>query len=47
MAIIFGFILTGDSGKLGSGIAMVWAAAVWGLIGGILMIIQAFRQRKA
>ena len=42
MAIVFGFILTGDYGKLGSGIAMVW-----GLIGGILMIIQAFRQRKA
>ena len=47
VAIVFGFILLGDYGKLGSGVAMVWAAAVWGLIGGILMIIQAFRQRKA
>ena len=45
--IVFGFILMGEYGKLGSGIAMVWAAAVWGLIGGILMVIQAFRQRKA
>jgi uncharacterized membrane protein HdeD (DUF308 family) len=47
VAIIFGFILIGDYGKLGSGLAMIWVAAIWALIGGIAMIIQAFRQRKA
>ncbi len=47
VAIIFGFILIGDYGKLGSGLVMIWVAAVWALIGGIAMIIQAFRQRKA
>jgi uncharacterized membrane protein HdeD (DUF308 family) len=45
--IIFGFILIGDYSSLGSGLAMVWVAAVWGLIGGVIMIIQAFQQRKA
>ena len=47
MAIIFGLILMGEYAKLGSGLAMVWAAAIWGLVGGVLMVIQAFRQRKA
>ena len=45
--IIFGLILMAEYGSLGSGLAMLWAAAIWGLIGGVLMIIQAFRQRKA
>jgi uncharacterized membrane protein HdeD (DUF308 family) len=45
--IVFGLILMAEYGSLGSGLVMIWAAAVWGLIGGILMIIQAFRQRKA
>jgi uncharacterized membrane protein HdeD (DUF308 family) len=47
VAIIFGLILMAEYGSLGSGLAMIWAAAIWGLIGGVLMIIQAFRQRKA
>ena len=47
MSIIFGFILMGNYGRLGSGLAMIWVAAIWGLIGGVIMIIQAFRQRKA
>jgi uncharacterized membrane protein HdeD (DUF308 family) len=47
LAIILGLILIGDYGKLGSGIAMLWAAAFWGVIGGIVMIVQAFRQRSA
>ena len=45
--IVFGIILMGEYGSLGSGAVMIWVAAVWGLIGGILMVIQAFRQRKA
>ena len=47
LGIIFGFILIADYGSLGSGLAMLWAAAVVGLIGGFLMIIQAFRTRSA
>jgi len=45
--IIFGLILLGEYGKLGSGVMMIWAAALWALIGGVVMVIQAFRQRKA
>ena len=45
--IVFGLILMGEYGKLGSGLVMIWVAAIWGLIGGVLMVIQAFRQRKA
>jgi uncharacterized membrane protein HdeD (DUF308 family) len=47
VAIVFGIILMGEYTKVGSGLAMIWAAAIWGLIGGIILIIQAFRQRKA
>jgi uncharacterized membrane protein HdeD (DUF308 family) len=45
--IIFGLILIADYSSLGSGLAMIWVAAVWGLIAGVVMIVQAFRQRKA
>lgn len=47
VGIIFGLILIGEYGNIGSGLTMIWAAAIWGLIGGTLMVIQAFRQRKA
>ena len=47
VAIFFGLILIGEYGSLGSGLAMLWVAAFWGVIGGILLMIQAFRQRKA
>jgi len=47
VAIIFGLILIGEYGSLGSGVVMIWVAAVWGLIGGVILVIQAFRQRKA
>jgi uncharacterized membrane protein HdeD (DUF308 family) len=47
VSIIFGIILMGEYGKIGSGAAMIWAAAIWGLIGGVILIFQAFRQRKA
>ena len=38
VAIIFGLILMGEYGSLGSGLVMIWVAAFWGLIGGVLMI---------
>ena len=46
IGIIFGLILIGDYMSLGSGLAMVWAAAIWAFIGGFFMIIRAFQQRK-
>jgi uncharacterized membrane protein HdeD (DUF308 family) len=47
IAIIFGLILMAEYGSLGSGLTMIWVAAIWGVIGGVLMVIQAFRDRKA
>ncbi len=45
--ILFGIILIGDYGKLSSGLAFLWAAAICAFIGGIFMVIVAFRQRAA
>jgi uncharacterized membrane protein HdeD (DUF308 family) len=47
VSIIFGIILMANYTVPGTGLAMIWAAAIWGLIGGIVMIIRAFQQRKA
>ena len=47
VAIIFGIILMANYAVPGAGLTMIWAAAIWGLIGGVVMVIQAFRQRKA
>jgi uncharacterized membrane protein HdeD (DUF308 family) len=47
VAIVFGFILIGAYGNIGTGLTMIWTAAIWGVIGGIVLIVQAFRQRKA
>jgi len=46
VTIIFGLILMAEYGSLGSGVTMIWVAAIWGLIGGVLMVVQAFRDRK-
>jgi uncharacterized membrane protein HdeD (DUF308 family) len=47
LGILFGLALIGDYGKLFSGLSMLWALAVLGVIGGISLIFQAFRQRSA
>lgn len=47
LAIIFGIILIANYSVPGAGLAMIWAAAVVALIGGLIMIFQAFRGRKA
>jgi uncharacterized membrane protein HdeD (DUF308 family) len=47
LGILFGIALIADYGKLFSGLAMLWSAAVIAVIGGILLIIQAFRQKSA
>jgi uncharacterized membrane protein HdeD (DUF308 family) len=47
LGILLGFALLADYGKLFSGLSMLWAMAVIGVIGGIALIFQAFRQRSA
>jgi len=47
LGIIFGIILMVNWSSPGMGLAMIWAAAVFGVFGGIVMIVQAFRQRSA
>jgi uncharacterized membrane protein HdeD (DUF308 family) len=47
LGIIFGIILMVNYASPGMGLAMLWTAAVFGVIGGIVMIVQAFRQRSA
>ena len=43
ISIVLGLILLGDYGKLGHGLAMLWAGAIWAFIGGFVLIVQAFR----
>lgn len=47
IGIIFGGILIASYGNLGTGLAMVWAAAIWAFLGGIFVIVRAFQQRNA
>ena len=47
LGIIFGIVLIVNYSAPGMGLAMLWTAAVFGVIGGIALIVQAFRQRKA
>jgi uncharacterized membrane protein HdeD (DUF308 family) len=47
LGIIFGIILMGSYMVPGMGLSFLWTAAVFGVVGGIVLIIQAFRQRSA
>jgi len=47
LGILFGLALIADYGKLFTGLAMLWTVAVLGVVGGIVLIVQAFRQRSA
>jgi uncharacterized membrane protein HdeD (DUF308 family) len=47
LAIIFGIVLMVNYSVPGMGLAFLWVASVSAVIGGIAMIVQAFRQRKA
>jgi uncharacterized membrane protein HdeD (DUF308 family) len=47
ISIVLGLLLLGDYGHIGTGLAMLWAASIWAFIGGIVLIFQAFRSRKA
>jgi uncharacterized membrane protein HdeD (DUF308 family) len=46
LGIIFGLILIAEYGQLFTGLAMLWTAAIFGLVGGIAMVVRAFMQRK-
>jgi uncharacterized membrane protein HdeD (DUF308 family) len=45
LGIIFGIALMANYTAPGMGLAMLWTAAVFAFFGGIVMIVQAFRQR--
>ncbi len=47
VSLLFGFILIGNYTMPGMGLTFIWVAAIWGVVGGIIMIVQAFRQRSA
>ena len=47
IGIILGLVLMGQYGDFGMGLAFIWVAAVFALIGGLAMIVQAFRMRSA
>jgi uncharacterized membrane protein HdeD (DUF308 family) len=47
LGIIFGIALMANYYMPGMGLAMLWTTAVFAFFGGIVMIFQAFQQRKA
>jgi len=47
LGIIFGIVLMVNYSVPGMGLAMLWTGAVFALIGGVVMIVQSFRQRSA
>jgi uncharacterized membrane protein HdeD (DUF308 family) len=47
LSVIFGIILIVNYANLGYVVALVWVAAIFSLIGGIIQIYQAFQQRPA
>ena len=47
LGIMFGIALIGNYTAPGMGLAMIWTAAVAGVIGGILLIVQSFRMYSA
>ena len=47
LGIIFGIALMANYYVAGMGLSMLWTAAVFAFVGGIVMIFQAFRQRSA
>jgi uncharacterized membrane protein HdeD (DUF308 family) len=47
IGILCGFALMVNYYVIGMGLAMLWMAAVTAVVGGIMMIVQSFRQRAA
>ena len=47
LGIIFGLVLMANYAVPGMGLGMLWTGAVFALVGGAVMIFQAFKQRSA
>lgn len=47
LGILLGLVLMGNYSAPGMGLSFLWAAAVFAVIGGIVLIVQAFRVRSA
>lgn len=46
IGIIFGAILVANYGMPGTGLTMIWVAAVWALMAGIFLIVRAIQERS-
>jgi uncharacterized membrane protein HdeD (DUF308 family) len=47
LGAIFGLVLIANYSVPGWGLSMVWAAAVVGVVGGIILMVRAFQERSA
>jgi uncharacterized membrane protein HdeD (DUF308 family) len=47
LSILFGIILIANYANLGTIVALIWIVAILSILGGIVQIFQAFRQRQA
>jgi uncharacterized membrane protein HdeD (DUF308 family) len=47
LGLIFGLVLTFNYSDFGMGLAMIWVGAIWGVVGGIWLMVRGFQQRKA
>lgn len=47
LSIVFGIILILAFGSLATAMVFIWVAGILLLVGGIIQIVQAFRQRSA
>ena len=47
LAIIFGIALMANYMAFGMGVSFIWAASILAVVGGIFLIVKAFKERKA
>jgi uncharacterized membrane protein HdeD (DUF308 family) len=47
LSIVFGIILIGNWASLATVLTFIWIVGIFALVGGVVQIIQAFRQRGA
>lgn len=47
LSILFGIILIANYANLGTIVALIWIVAILSIVGGIVQVVQAFRQRQA
>jgi uncharacterized membrane protein HdeD (DUF308 family) len=46
LAIIFGIALVVNYSTPGMGLSFLWVASIFAVVGGVVMIVQAFRERS-